>query len=120
MPSTSSATSWGCSSGRIFKRLGDEPEELGRARLEPPDGAIERSPEVRPAPIEANLEKEEDRLNQYFVVGVAGVRACLDCTGQKPVRGVDIAHSIEQVIGSCHRPGQRTRMLGVALTHLVE
>src|SRR6185437_6876600 len=109
-----------CSSCGIFKRLGDEPEELGRARREPPDGTIERFPEFRPAPVEANLEKEEDRLDQYFIVGVAGVRACLDGTGQKPVRGVDIAYSIEQVIGGCHRPGQRTRMLGVALTHLIE
>ena len=89
---------WSCSSCGIFKRLGDEPEELGRARCEPPDGAIERFPEFRPAPAEANLEKVVDRLDRDFIVGVAGVRACLDCTGQKPVRAVDIAYSIEQVI----------------------
>ena len=109
-----------CSSCGIFKRVGDEPEELGRTRCEPPEGAIERFPEFRPAAAEANPEKVVDRLDQDFIVGVTGVRAGLDGTDQEPVRGVDIAHSIEQVIRGCHRPCQRTRMLGVALTHRVE
>jgi hypothetical protein len=111
---------WTCSSCGIFTRIGDEPEELGRTRCETLDGAIERFPQFRPAPAEADIEKVVDRFDQNFIVGVARVRACLDCIDQQSVRGVDIADSLEEVIRSCHRPSQRTRMLGVALTHRVE
>jgi hypothetical protein len=95
-------------------------QKLGRTGVQPGEGAIERFIQFCPAPEVADLEKVVDRLDQDFVTRVAGVRVCLDCTGQKPVGSVDIAYSVEQVIRGCHRASQRTRMLRIALTHHVE
>ena len=95
-----------CVPCRIGDRLGQQLEEPGSMRLEPPDRSMERRPQVGSPSEEAHFEQVVDRLDEHLVVRVAGVGRGFDGADEQAVRGVDIPVSVEQVIAGCDRPGQ--------------
>ena len=91
---------------RIGDRLRKQLQEPGSMRLEPPHRSMERRPQVGSPSEEAHFEQVVDRLDEHFVMGVAGVGRGVDGADEQAVRGVDIPVSVEQLIAGCDRPGQ--------------
>ncbi len=89
-------------------------------RLEPPDRSMERWPQVGSPAEEAHFEQVVDGLDENLVVRVRGVGRHVDGTDEQAVRGVDIAISVEQVIGARDRPGQCPCVIGINLPDVVE
>ena len=77
-----------CIPCRIGDRLGEQLQEPGSMRLEPPHRSMERRPQIRSPSEEAHLEQVVDRLNEHLVVRVAGVGRGFDGTDEQAVRGV--------------------------------
>ncbi len=91
---------------RIGDRLGQQLEEPGSVRLEPPHRSMEWWPQLGSPSEEAHFEQVVDRLDEHLVVRVGGIGRGFDGADEQAVRGVDIPISVEEVIAGCDRTGQ--------------
>ena len=106
--------------GRIAERPGEDLKQLGRARAEPVDGAVESRPQVGPAAEETDHDQGVERLDEDDVVGVERVVQLIDGGNQQPVGGVDVAVAVQQVIRARDGGLDRAAGAGVGAAGLLE